>query len=190
LPGVIGPSTGSARFASAWGELTGATTELVFRQRIYRALAARTPAGVPGAARAVADGDRPLLLEWVDAFFAEALPDQHPETAEEHLARRDGDPDAGYLLWEASGVPVSMAGWSGPTPNGIRIGPVYTPPDHRRNGYGGAVTAALTYRLLRGGRRFCFLFTDLANPTSNGIYRQIGYEPVSDVDQYRFGADA
>ena len=40
------------------------------------------------------------------------------------------------------------------------------------------------------GRQFVFLFTDLAHPTSNKIYQAIGYEPVWDVDQYRFGADA
>ena len=27
------------------------------------------------------------------------------------------------------------------------------------------------------GRRFCFLYTDLANPTSNAIYERIGYRP-------------
>ena len=27
---------------------------------------------------------------------------------------------------------------------------------------------------------------DLANPTSNRIYQSIGYEPVTDVNQYRF----
>jgi GNAT superfamily N-acetyltransferase len=30
----------------------------------------------------------------------------------------------------------SMAGFGGKTPNGIRIGPVYTPPEHRGRGYG------------------------------------------------------
>ena len=40
--------------------------------------------------------------------------------------------------------------------------------------------------LLDGGRRFCFLFTDLANPTSNSIYQRIGYRPVTDVDQWTF----
>jgi predicted GNAT family acetyltransferase len=79
-----------------------------------------------------------------------------------------------------------MAGFGGLTPNGIRIGPVYTPPDERRRGYGSALTAALTQQLLDGGRRFCFLFTDLANPTSNRIYQQIGYRAVSDVDLWVF----
>jgi hypothetical protein len=80
---------------------------------------------------------------------------------------------------------VSLAGFGGETPNGIRIGPVYTPPDLRRRGYATALTAALTRSLLER-HRFCFLFTDLANPTSNGIYMRIGYEPVADVEEWRF----
>jgi len=82
---------------------------------------------------------------------------------------------------------VSIAGYGGPTPNGIRIGPVYTPPDLRGRGYASALTARLTQTLLDGGRRFCFLFTDLANPTSNSVYQRIGYRPVTDVDLWRFG---
>src|SRR5919204_647838 len=51
-------------------------------------------------------------------------------------------------------------------------------------------TARLTIaqRLLAGGRRFCFLFTDLANPTSNSIYQRIGYRAVRDVDAWTFEA--
>jgi predicted GNAT family acetyltransferase len=79
-----------------------------------------------------------------------------------------------------------MVGYSGPTPNGIRIAPVYTPPELRGGGYASACTAETTRRLLKDGRRFCFLYTDLANPTSNSIYQRIGYRPVCDVDQYRF----
>jgi predicted GNAT family acetyltransferase len=86
--------------------------------------------------------------------------------------------------------PVSLAGYGGPTRHGIRIGPVYTPPAERRRGYASACVAALSQQLLDRGRRFCFLFTDLANPTSNHIYQQIGYRPVSDVDEYRFGVAA
>jgi len=90
------------------------------------------------------------------------------------------------VLWEDGGT-VSLAGCGGLTANGIRVGPVYTPPELRRRGYASALTAALTRELLAGGRRFCFLFTDLGNPTSNSIYRQVGYEPVADVDQWAFG---
>ena len=44
----------------------------------------------------------------------------------------------------------------------------------------------MTRMLLEGGRRFCFLFTDLANPTSNSIYQRIGYRPITDIDQWSF----
>ena len=90
------------------------------------------------------------------------------------------------MIWEVDNTPVSMAGYAGPTPNGIRIGAVYTPPELRNNGYASAVTAGLSQYLLDSGKDFCFLFTDLLNPTSNKIYQQIGYQPVCDVDRYLF----
>jgi predicted GNAT family acetyltransferase len=67
---------------------------------------------------------------------------------------------------------------------------VYTPPQHRGRGYASALTAAASQDQLDRGHRYCFLFTDLSNPTSNKIYQSIGYEPVCDVDMYRFEADA
>jgi predicted GNAT family acetyltransferase len=79
-----------------------------------------------------------------------------------------------------------MCGVGGLTPNGIRIGPVYTPPGLRRRGYASACVAAASQAQLDSGRRSCFLFADNANPTSNHIYLTIGYQPVSDVTVYRF----
>jgi hypothetical protein len=65
---------------------------------------------------------------------------------------------------------------------------VYTPPAERRHGFGSAVAAAAGQAQLDAGRRFVFLFTDLANPTSNRIYQAIGFEPVVDVDMWSFDA--
>ncbi len=80
---------------------------------------------------------------------------------------------------------VSLTGVGSQTPNGVRIGPVYTPPEARNHGYASALVAAASQAQLDDGRRFCFLFTDLANPTANHIYQTIGYEPVRDVDMWR-----
>ena len=91
----------------------------------------------------------------------------------------------GAYLWEDGG-PVSLAAYSGYTPHGARVGPVYTPPARRGHGYGSAVTAALSQHLLDGDRQFCCLFTNLANPTPNHIYQTIGYTPVCDVAEYQF----
>jgi predicted GNAT family acetyltransferase len=130
-------------------------------------------------------------VDWFLAFAAEALADSnHPAsradaqaTATHWLGAR------GLWVWEDEGL-VAMAGAGGRTPTGIRIGAVYTPPDKRRRGYASALVAALSQAQLDAGRRFCFLYTDLANPTSNHIYQAIGYEPVCDVDEYRFEASA
>ena len=77
--------------------------------------------------------------------------------------------------------PVSLTGVSGATPHGIRIGPVYTPSAFRGRGYASALVAEVSQEQLDAGRRFCFLYTDLANPTSNKIYQAIGYRPVTDA---------
>ena len=67
-----------------------------------------------------------------------------------------------------------MAGYGARSPNGIRIGPGYTPSELRTRGYATALVAALSQYLLSSGHRFCFLYTDLANPTSNSIYQRVG----------------
>jgi GNAT superfamily N-acetyltransferase len=191
LAGAHGPRAVVARFARRWTELTGATASVLMEQRIYAASTVTPPAGVPGAPRAVSAGgaDRALVVEWLDAFNAEALPEGAPRVdSHEWLTRRLSDPDGELLLWEVDGTPVSLAGSGQATPTGLRVGPVYTPPEHRRCGYGAAVTAAVTSHALAAGRAFCFLFTDLANPTSNAIYQRIGYRPVSDVEQWAFSA--
>ena len=93
------------------------------------------------------------------------------------LEHRLAAPGNGIALWEDGGEPVSLAGFGSPTPNGIRIGPVYTPPQLRGRGYASALTAHVSQAQLDAGRAFCFLYTDLANPTSNKIYVDIGYFP-------------
>ena len=144
--------------------------------------------------RAAGPDDRALVRAWFRAFIAEALPTRGRPThaeAEAHLERsldiRLGeDKQSGICLWDHEGDVVSLAAFGGETPNGMRIGPVYTPPEHRGRGYASALTAALSAQLLASGRRFCFLYTDLANPTSNRIYRAIGYEHVCDSAEIVF----
>ena len=68
----------------------------------------------------------------------------------------------------------------------MRVAPVYTPPDERGHGYATALVADLSRELLARGRRWCFLYADLANPSANRIYRAIGYRPVADALQLRF----
>jgi GNAT superfamily N-acetyltransferase len=157
--------------------------------RLARVIPPERPA--TGSWRFVEARDRDLIADWLVAFSSEAMPEAPPipdpgATAERWIARIGR---TGYL-WEDGGEAVSLVGAGGETPHGIRIGPVYTPPERRGRGYASSLTAAASRDQLDRGRQFVFLFTDLANPTSNKIYQAIGYEPVCDVDQYRFRADA
>jgi predicted GNAT family acetyltransferase len=108
-----------------------------------------------------------------------------PPTELRAVARRQIEDGRLWLWHEPAGRPVALAGRSVVAAGVARIGPVYTPPRHRRRGYGSAVTAAVTADALdRAGR--VVLFTDLANPTSNAIYQRLGYRPVSDRLIVRF----
>lgn len=187
LPGVLGPKRASAAFADIWHGLTGAMGRIELAERIYRADVALPPDGVAGHARSYEPANRETVVAWMTAFQDEALPPSSPRVDDDWIGRRFTHPGAGIALW-VDDEPVSLCGFGGLTPNGVRIGPVYTPPEFRRRGYASALVAAVTEERLRSGRRFCFLFTDLANPTSNSIYQHVGYEPVSDVDQWAFAA--
>lgn len=185
LPGVLAPTGVSRAFVEHWQRLSGQSYRKAVAERIYRLEAVTPVSGVPGAIRRATEADRDLLVAWLAAFYEEALGQTDRRQAERTADARLTTETAGMYLWE-DGRPVSMAGYSGPTPNGIRVAPVYTPPALRGRGYASACVAALSRLLLDGGRRSCFLFTDRSNPTSNRIYQAIGYRPVCDVDEYRF----
>jgi len=140
-PGVHGPAPVSQWFADEWQRLTGDPVNPLMVQRIYRADKITPPAGVPGAGRRASASDRDLLIEWFTAFDLEAFGSMSADTP----ARVDSYFEMavrGAYIWENAG-PVSLAAYSGHTPHGARVGPVYTPPAQRGCGYGSAVTAAL-----------------------------------------------
>ena len=194
LPGVVGAEPEVHRFAELWSRQRGAQARTNMRQGVYALEHVEPLPAAPGSARAATVDDRELALRWLIAFADEALHEGGPggDRAAVVLDYRLSSPSAGFLLWEDTGNPVSLAGWGGATPNGIRVGPVYTPPELRGRGYATALTAELSQKLLdgrlfEGGRRFCFLYTDLANPTSNAIYERIGYRRVAESAEVAFG---
>jgi predicted GNAT family acetyltransferase len=92
----------------------------------------------------------------------------------------------GLTLWEDAGQPVSMAGLTRPAAGQVRVGPVYTPPGRRGQGYAGALTCVVSQAAQDAGADRVLLFTDLANPTSNALYQRLGYEPVEDRAVWSF----
>lgn len=173
--GVNAEPSAATAFASAWQDRTGATSWPLMEQRLYRLGDLVPPDPAPsGTPRTATSGDASLVLAWYGEFGDETGGGIPRAVQEERL--RSGL----VILWEVDGEPVSMAGRT-PTLDGMtRVAPVYTPSAHRRHGYGAAATAAVSRAALDAGVRDVVLFTDLANPTSNGVYRSIGYRPVTD----------
>ena len=187
LGGVNGEPAAAAAFATAWHQLTGEEVSVHMRSRLYQLGQLRPPEPMPaGQARVATLADRGLSIAWCEAFHQEAQsgPEDVPGMVDDRLSYR------GLTLWEAGGQPVSLAGLTRPAAGQVRVGPVYTPPGQRGQGYGGAVTWAVSRAALDAGVTGVLLFTDLANPTSNALYQRLGYRAVSDRTMYSFGENS
>lgn len=182
LPGVSGLVAEVETFLQAWQRLTGQAYRKVLDMKIHQLTQVKPVATANGYLRPATESDRSLLLDWFTAFASE-IGEVVSLNAEQ--AVNTGLKRQSIFLWEDD-IPVSWASGSRSLPTAARIGPVYTPPGHRRQGYATACVAALSQKLLDEGCDRYFLFTDLANPTSNHIYQEIGYQPVCDWLDYSF----
>jgi predicted GNAT family acetyltransferase len=185
VSGIFAPAPIAHAFAEVWQSLTGRPYHEGRRQRLFSLSQVIPPRPGPGRLRVATRDDLELVMRWFTAFTQEAL-NQKVEGAEEIRQWTESRITPGdCYLWE-DGQPVSMAARSRPIVKTISIGPVYTPPELRGRGYASRCVAALSQLLLESGWQYCCLFTDLANPTSNSIYQQIGYRPICDFNEYTF----
>ena len=176
IPAVLGPADSAVAVASAWTALKGGGWETGMQQRIYRLDQVEPVRPVPGAMRLATMDDLELLTDWGTGFARDA---GHAfllarEQVNRMIERQD------LHIWQDES-PASMAVAQGATPNGCRIGYVYTPRELRGRGYASALVARLSQRMLDSGMTFCVLYTDLGNPTPNAIYQRIGYNAICDV---------
>ncbi len=177
LPGVVGGLPEVEELVRVHGPRTGLVVAARQDQGIYRLEAVDDVPLPAGRMRAAVPHDLAWILAWTRDFAKEAMPDlpfDEDDTRRRLAQMLSASRDRGYGVWETE-APTCLVGFGSPTPHGVRIGPVYTPPAERRRGYGTALVAAVSRSLLERGHRFCFLYTDLANPTSNAIYQRIGY---------------
>lgn len=168
-----GPTIAAEQCAQSMAKRVGWRVQLRDRMRIFQLTRVIPPRPIPGSMRVADEHDEKLVLDWMAAFGRE-IEEMH-EIPRERILERIALKQ--FHLWEDP-LPVSIAGWTGRTPNGVRINAVYTPPQMRGRGCASNVVAELTQKMLDDGRKFCFLYTDATNPTSNKIYQQIGYEFV------------
>jgi GNAT superfamily N-acetyltransferase len=180
VDGIMAAEEEGEAFCDAWREITGVDcvagmgnilhdlTELI-----------PPPRPAPGHLRIPGEDEVELLRSWMGAFIRET-----------HLPAQEDSGKVVRRLWEDLRVwdhrgPRSMAAVTGRTPRTARIGYVYTPPEDRGRGFASAAVAQLTSDCLALGIDHCVLYTDEANPTSNAIYRRLGYRPVTTVRYFQ-----
>jgi predicted GNAT family acetyltransferase len=180
LPGINGDAATAATFAGHWSEQRKSAATPFQGNRLYELLEVGEVAGVEGQLHQALPRDRSLMIHWTRAFQIEI-----DEPADGTELRVDRGLAAGeFWLWDG-GEPMSMAVSRRPVEGVVRVAGVYTPPEKRKRGYAAACVHALSKHMRDAGYR-CALYTDLANPTSNSIYRRIGYRAILEVLRYRF----
>jgi uncharacterized protein len=181
LPGINGEAATAAVFAGQWSERSKSAATPFQGNRLYEFSQTGETPGVEGTLRQAGPIDRGLMILWTRAFEHEV-----DESANDTELRVDRALAAGQLwLWEQNGDALSMALGREPVHGVVRLSGVYTPPERRRHGYAAACVHALSTQLSHAGYRSA-LYTDLGNPTSNSIYRRIGYRAVAEALRYRF----
>jgi ribosomal protein S18 acetylase RimI-like enzyme len=183
LPGVGGLRGPAEAFAAEWVSRTGATAHVAMEMgRFELSARPRLAFAVEGRCRTASVDDLGLVDAWHRDFVDAIEGGGRATPSLEHRVA------SGLVtLWEADSTPVSMA-YASPASGGVtRISGVWTPPAERGKGYASAVVAALSAARQDAGER-CTLYTDLANPTSNGIYEAIGYRRVADSIRIAFNA--
>jgi uncharacterized protein len=177
FPGVLGRTDTAEALCSAMTLRTGITFVVERREGVHE-LVEVNDVPIPAGVRRIATAHdlaavTPLVKGFVD-YTATRRDGASPEDAARRFV------DAGTLhVWDDEGV-VAIAVLLHGSPNGRGVSFVFTPEGLRGRGYATALVADVSRFALRSGKRFCFLFTDLANPTSNAIYRRIGYRKVAD----------
>jgi predicted GNAT family acetyltransferase len=183
---VNGALPAAERCAAELARLTGGKLVVAQHTRLHVLEQLVQPERVPGRLVAATQAHADLVMEWLTAFMGDADEQagrprgSSPHELDPHTVARRLDAGELWFWVDDAGRPVHLTAVN-PASFGVsRVGPVYTPPEHRGHGWASNAVAEVSRRVQAEGVRVC-LFTDQANPTSNKLYAALGYRPVVDM---------
>ncbi|MDP7988439.1 GNAT family N-acetyltransferase [Bacillus sp. MHSD_36] len=178
IPGLIGDKKVVQHLAEEIAVLENKKTNVVMEQGVYELKEVKKKPGKDGFFREVSSDELTLIEEWIYQFCK----DVNLPTTKEEAEQTARTLITNHRLFglEVGGKLVSVAAKTRPTKNNITVNFVYTPTEARKKGYASNCVAALSQRMLDEGYKTTTLYTDLANPTSNKIYQEIGYEQIAE----------
>ncbi len=183
VDGFSGRRSTVLALAESWSRHTGAGWSIRMSTLFYRLASLIEPIGVPGSARAAVltdDAELDLLARWFDEFGRETGVARGVPAPDRSMVLGHAERGQLTVLWCVDSRPVALAGHSA-VRNGVsRIAPVYTPPEHRRRGYGAAATAAAVHSARSLGADEVTLFADADYPPANAVYRGLGFAAIAE----------
>jgi uncharacterized protein len=187
LPGIWGPLKEAEAFSAIWEKQTGKKSKLGMNQKIFKIEKVSMPNNVPGILRNANSDELGLISNWFNEFSHEAMLSYERKPLAKIRAHAETlIKNRLYFVWENDGAPVAMAYTGRPTLNGLGISAVYSPVEQRKKGYASALVSSLSQKIIDSGKKFCVLFSNAENLTSNRIYQRMGYEEVSLVKHFIF----
>ncbi|WP_439021930.1 GNAT family N-acetyltransferase [Bacillus thuringiensis] len=178
IPGLIGNKKVVQQLAEEIATLENKKTNVVMEQGVYALEQVKQKWNEDGIFREINSDELPLIEKWIYQFCEDV---KLPTTKEEAEQTAHTLINNHHLFGlEVDGKLVSVAAKTRPTKNNITVNFVYTPTEARKKGYASNCVAALSQRMLDEGYKTTTLYTDLANPTSNKIYQEIGYEQIAE----------
>ncbi|WP_242264704.1 GNAT family N-acetyltransferase [Bacillus cereus group sp. BfR-BA-01422] len=178
VPGLIGNKKIVQRLAEEIAVLENKKTTVAMEQGIYELKQVKKKWNGDEVFREVNSDELTLIEKWIYQFCE----DVNLPTTKEEAKQTAHTLITNHRLFglEVDGKLVSVAAKTRPTKNNITVNFVYTPKEERKKGYASNCVAALSQRMLDEGYKTTTLYTDLANPTSNKIYQEIGYEQIAE----------
>ena len=156
--------------------------KLFREERIYRLNQLQDINLSNGKMRLAVESDTDIVTKWIIEFHNEIQEEIKLENAKKMAENKIKYRN--IYLWINNEV-VSICSKARETLNGQVVNLVYTPIKYRNKGYASSCVYMLCKEILDSGKKFCSLFTDLGNKTSNNIYSKIGFEPVVDLMHYK-----
>lgn len=187
LAGVVGEEKTSEKFSRVYSSMYSVESTLFMYQGVYELHNVIEPNSNGNELVLATNSEIETVQEFIEGFIRECFPNNiNVKDEVEVMAKRHINNKTLYLLRTSNGQFVSMAANNRATKNSACVSLVYTPNKCRGNGYGSLVTAMVSKKMLDNGKAFCTLFTDLTNPTSNSIYKKIGYEMIGKSKHFEF----
>lgn len=121
---------------------------------------------------------RDTLLRWLRAYEIEALGAEDTPVLDSKVASRLVHALDARNMWGliVDGKPVSLSGFNATLPDMVQVGPVWTPPEQRSNGYARILVAKTLLAARSRGVRQAILSTD--SEAAAKAYEALGFTKI------------